>query len=175
MGYEYLIAGLPELKASEKAPMSMEALEEQLQELLSDADLEQLRLMKVPARNGACRFVLDWLDFNRDMNNILTAEICKKHGFNLEKNIIGTFPDDVDPEVKALSRIENLYDRERAQDALRFAWLEERTKSSTFSLENVLAYYLELEMLNRWEVLTNEKGEAVFRQMVSEMKKGIQF
>jgi len=173
MGYEYLIAGLPELKAGDKAPMTMEALDELLSEHLSEADKEQLRLMKYRASSGVCAFLSDWMAFNRDLNNVLTAEICKKHGLDLKKNILGELPTDVDQQVKSLSQIPNLYERERAIDAVRFEWLEEHTKMVTFSLENVLAYYLELQMLCRWEVLTRETGEQVFREIVSDMKKGI--
>jgi len=173
MGYECLLTGLPDLTANSTAPMSMEALEELFDEQLSTADKKQLKLLKVHAREGACTFVLDWLDFNRDLNNVLTAEVCRKHGLKPEKYVIGELPDDVDAETKAVSKTENLYERERQIDALRFAWLEERTRMISFSLENVLAYYLMSEMLNRWSILTTEKGETIFREMVKDMKKGI--
>ena len=173
MGYEYLLTGLPDIKARDEAPMSMEALETLLDEHLKAKDKEQLRLLKKHGREGACPFVLDWLDFNRDLNNVLTAEVCRKHGLDLKGRIVGEMPDDVEPEVKAVSKTENLYERERQIDVLRFAWLEERTRMVTFSLENVLAYYLMAELLNRWSVLTAEKGETVFREMVTDMKKGV--
>jgi len=173
MGYEYLIASLPELKAGEKAPMTVEALDELLAEQMSAKDQEQLRLMKLRASYGICAFVRDWQAFNRDLNNVLTAEICKKHGLDLKKNILGEMPTDVDAQVKAISQIGNLYEREREIDAVRFKWLDERTQMLTFSLENVLAYYLELQMLCRWEVLTRETGEVVFRDIVADLKKGI--
>ena len=174
MGYEYLIAGLPELKAGDKAPITIEQLEKQLAEQMNEQDKEQLRLMKCRASYGVCPFVRDWQLFNRDLNNVLTAEICRKHGLDIKKNILGEMPDDIEPEVKALSQITNLYERERQIDAVRFKWLEERTQMITFSLENVLAYYLELQMLCRWDVLTRETGEKIFREIVTDMKKGIE-
>lgn len=173
MGYEYLLTGLPEIAAGQAAPMSVEALEELLDEQLRPADKKQLKLLKLYAREGACRFVLDWIAFNRDLNNVMTAEVCRKHRLNVSKYIVGEMPDYVEPELIAASKVENLYDRERQIDALRFAWLEERTRMVSFSLENVLAYYLMTKMLNRWSVLTPEKGESVFREMVSEMKQGV--
>ena len=173
MGYECLIAGLPEIQAGIDAPMSMEALETLLDESLRKKDKEQLRLLKSHGRTGACAFVLDWLDFNRDLNNVLTAEVCRKHGLNPEKFVIGEMPDNIGPEVREVSKTADLYERERRIDALRFAWLEERTRMISFSLENVLAYYLMNEMLNRWSLLTPEKGEVIFRDMVKDMKKGV--
>lgn len=173
MGYEYLIASLPEIKAGDKAPMTMDALDVLLDETLKDSDKEQLRLMKLRASYGVCEFIKDWQLFNRDLNNVLTAEICRKHGFDLKKNILGEMPTDIDSEVKALSQIANLYERERQIDAIRFKWLEERTQMIIFSVENVLAYYLEMQMLCRWDVLTKEVGEKVFREIVADMKQGI--
>ena len=42
MTYEYLLAGLPELKAGADIPISMEKLEELLDEQLSESDNKQL-------------------------------------------------------------------------------------------------------------------------------------
>ena len=173
MGYEYLIAGLPDLSLNSAATMSVEALEALLDETLLDKDKEQLAKLKMHRTQGACAFVRDWIAFNRDLNNVLTAEVCRKHGLKLDSYIIGEMPDEVDPELKAASKMENLYERERRIDAIRFAWLEERTRMVSFSLENVLAYYLMTVMLNRWASLTAEKGEAVFREMVADMKKDV--
>jgi hypothetical protein len=196
MGYECLISGLPELQEGSAAPMTMESLEALLADSLSAKDLEQLRLLKKHVRSGACRFVRDWQDFNCDLNNVLTAHICRKHGLDPRKNIIGdnelalqlkrpesqklkdfglTGTIDSLPEILAVAEIENLMDREKHIDALRFLWLEERTRMIFFSLENVLAYYLMNEMLCRWDILTVEKGEKVFRDIVAEMKSGIKF
>ncbi|MBO7408967.1 MAG: DUF2764 family protein, partial [Paludibacteraceae bacterium] len=47
------------------------------------------------------------------------------------------------------------------------------TQFDFFSTEQVLAYYLQAEMLHRWSLLTIEEGEKVFRQMVADMKKGV--
>ena len=49
MGYECLLAGLPDLKAGGEAPMTMEALLELLGETLTEKDLEQLNLLRMPS------------------------------------------------------------------------------------------------------------------------------
>ena len=236
MGYECLLAGLPELKAGADAPMTTEALLEQLEDTLSDGDkqllallrkknddediLEQIRrydetLIGQPdwweeARqrlseedlrtqvlyehglNCKNRFVRAWYAYNRDMNNVLVATICRKHGFDVSRMIVGrgavadilrkNLPqkdfglagvlDDVQ-DIMSLVEVENLMEREKRMDALRFQWLDNATLFIDFSVENVLAYYLQTEMLNRWAVLTVEQGEKVFRELVADMKKGI--
>ncbi len=236
MGYECLLAGLPELKAGIDAPMTTETLLLQLDEALSDKDkqllallrkknddediLEQIRqyddtLVGQPdwweeARQRMSeedlrtqvlyeqglrcknRFVRAWYTYNRDMNNVMVATICRKHGFDVTKMIVGrgavadilrkNLPqkdfglggvlDDVQ-DIMSLVEVENLMEREKRMDALRFQWLENATLYIDFSIENVLAYYLQIEMLNRWSVLTVEQGEKVFRELVADMKKGI--
>ena len=236
MGYECLLAGLPDLKAGGEAPMTMEALLELLGETLTEKDLELLNLLRMPSDaeqvlalieqydetiigqptwwedarevlseadlrtqvqyeiglSSKNAFIRKWFAFNQDMNNVLAATICRRHGFDVRKAIVGRSPvaeilrkdlpqkdfglagvmDNLS-EVMALVDINNLMEREKQMDAIRFAWLEEKTLFVNFSLENVLAYYLQAEMLNRWAVLTVEQGEKVFRELVSDMKKGI--
>ena len=236
MGYECLLAGLPDLKAGGEAPMSMEALLELFGETLTEKDLQLLSVLRMPsdaqevldkiaeydetilnqptwwedAREVLSEtdlrtqvlyemglasknaFVRKWFAFNQDMNNVLAATICRRHGFDVRKAIVGHNPvaeilrkdlpqkdfglagvmDNLS-EVMALVEIDNLMEREKQMDAIRFAWLEEKTLFVNFSIENVLAYYLQAKMLNRWALLTVEQGEKVFRELVSDMKKGI--
>ena len=200
MTYEYILAGLPELKAGSDAPIGLEKLDEFLDEQLAASDKKLLDLLRVPideqtleqglqAKN---RFVRDWFEFNRDMNNVLVAQICRKHGFDVKQQIVGegevaeqlrthtTQKDFGLNEVAgdfnaylALAQIDDLMQREKAMDAIRFEWLQTRTEFDFFSAEMVFAYYLEALMLHRWSLLTIEEGEKVFRELVKDMKKGV--
>lgn len=236
MGYECLMAGLPELKAGGEAPMTMETLLLLLEENLSEKDKPLLALLRMKsdapeiselveryddsiidqpdwwenARNTLSeadlrtqllyeyglksknKFVRKWFAYNQDMNNVLVAAICRKHGFDVRKMIVGQGEVaeilrknlqqkdfglggvmDSLQEIMSLVDIDNLLEREKRMDALRFVWLEEATLFVDFSIENVLAYYLQAEMLNRWSLLTVEQGERVFRELVADMKKGV--
>ncbi len=236
MGYECLMAGLPELKAGGEAPMTMETLLLLLEENLSEKDKPLLDLLRMKsdapeiselveryddsiidqpdwwenARNALSeadlrtqllyeyglksknKFVRKWFAYNQDMNNVLVAAICRKHGFDVRKMIVGQGEVaeilrknlqqkdfglggvmDSLQEIMSLVDIDNLMEREKRMDALRFVWLEETTLFVDFSIENVLAYYLQAEMLNRWSLLTVEQGERVFRELVADMKKGV--
>ena len=236
MGYECLMAGLPELKAGGEAPMTMDTLLLLLEENLSEKDKPLLDLLRMKsdapeiselveryddsiidqpdwwenARNTLSeadlrtqllyeyglksknKFVRKWFAYNQDMNNVLVAAICRKHGFDVRKMIVGQGEVaeilrknlqqkdfglggvmDSLQEIMSLVDIDNLMEREKRMDALRFVWLEEATLFVDFSIENVLAYYLQAEMLNRWSLLTVEQGERVFRELVADMKKGV--
>lgn len=205
MTYEYLLAGLPELRAGADTPIDLEKLLVLLDECLTASDKKLLELVQrrpeddeqaealydegLKARN---RFVREWFAFNRDMNNVLVASICRKHGFDVRKKIVGqgevaeklrSNPQQKDfglgevmdnyEDILALTQIDDLMAREKAMDAIRFEWLQERTMFDFFSIEQVLAYYLQAEMLHRWSILTVEEGERVFRNIVADMKKGV--
>lgn len=200
MTYEYLLAGLPELKAGSDAPIGIEKLDELLDEQLSKNDKELLDLLRVPIGENTLeqglkannRFVREWFAFNRDMNNVLVAQICRKHGFDVKQQIVGDgevaeqlrahtaqkdfglneLPGDYQA-ILALAQIDDLMKREKAMDAIRFEWLTDRTEFDFFSPEMVFAYYLETVMLHRWTLLTVEQGEKVFRDLVADMKKGV--
>ena len=190
MTYEYLLAGLPELKAGADAPVSLEKLEELFDEQLSESDKRLLDLLRVPidaetlaqGLHAKNRFVREWFAFNRDMNNVLVAQICRKHGFDVKQQIVGD--DEVAEQLRThsaqkdfgLSEVMGEFQEILALaqiDAIRFEWLSTRTEFDFFSAEMVFAYYLEAVMLHRWSILTVEEGERVFRGMVAEMKKGV--
>ena len=200
MTYEFLLAGLPELKAGSDAPISLEKLDELFDEQLNASDKKLLDLLRVPIDEATLeeglkahnRFIREWFGFNQDMNNVLVAQICRKHGFDVKQQIVGEgevaeqlrthttqtdfglneLPGDYQA-VLALAQIEDLMQREKAMDAIRFEWLQTRTEFDFFSAEMVFAYYLEAVMLHRWSILTIEQGEQIFRELVADMKKGI--
>ena len=200
MTYEYLLSGLPELKAGSDAPISLEKLDELLDELLSPSDKQLLDLLRKPMDSEVLaeglkaknKFVREWFAFNQNMNNVLVAQICRKHGFDARQQIVGegevaeqlrTHTTQKDfglneltgdwAEMLALAANEDLMQREKAQDAIRFEWLQSRTEFDFFSPEMVFAYYLKAVMLHRWAILTVEEGEKIFRELVADMKKGI--
>lgn len=200
MKYYYLLTGLQDLQRDGKA-MPKAELMEQMQQQMPHADWQLVELLEAKAEDEVLpeeeeasplseidrktrqlyergmkaknAFVRDWFRFNMDLNNVLVAQICRKHGFDPEKCLLGELPDENTPEVEALSRIDNLYEREKALDALRWNWLEERTLMQYFDVENVLCYYLQCEILHRWDNLSVEEGKKIFTQIVSEMKKGV--
>lgn len=138
-------------------------------------------------------FLRRWFEYNLNINNTLTAVICRKHGFNHKQMIIGN--NEVAESIRqsnardfgltglfsdyeAVNRIAeeaDLLEREKKIDALKWSWLEENTFFKYFSVEKVLVYILKVQMLERWKLLSIEKGTEIFRQMVGELKKGVSF
>lgn len=159
---------------------------------LSDEDFRTQLLYEqgLKCRN---KFVREWFAYNMDVNNVLAVTVAMKHGMDVQKVIVGDnevaqelrkggamgknahlaalVPDL--KEVVEIADIKDLMDREKHIDALRWQWLEDRTLFEVFNIEAVLAYYLKATILHRWDNLTIEEGEKVFRELVADMKKGI--
>lgn len=173
------------------------ALLEENEELRTESPLreEDLRaqLLYQEGMRSSNAFVREWFGFNLNLNNILAAVICRKHGFDIKKTIVGegevqdalrnssakdfglaaTLPEIDD--ILRLSEVEDLYEREKKTDALRWAWLENKTLFNYFEAENVFAYWLQAQMLFRWDILNKEEGTRIFRELIADMKRDIKF
>lgn len=136
------------------------------------------------------RFVADWFALNLNINNILTAYTCRKHGLDKSLYIVGDnavaealrssnardfgLGDAVDylPELQRLAEEPDLLAREKRMDLLKWRWLDEQTFFKPFDIESLFAYLLKLEMLERWATLDRAEGEKRFRSIVGAMKRG---
>ena len=175
------------------ALMEDDAVQDRKAELsLSDEDF-RTQLLYEQGLKCKNKFVREWFAFNMDVNNVLAAAVASKHNMDVSKVVVGDnevaqelrkggalgknarlaalVPDL--KEVAEIAEIGNLLDREKHIDALRWQWLEDRTLFEVFNIEAVLAYYLKASILHRWDNLTVEQGEQVFRDLVADMKKGV--
>lgn len=134
------------------------------------------------------QMISEWYKLNLDINNILTAMIARKNGWNVSDFIKGdnevtemirtnnTKDFDLGAEfdyVKELMQIvdcEDPVEKEKKIDAFKWLWLEEQTFFNIFSVEAVFAYLCKLNMLNRWDKLDVEKGQATFRQIIEDLR-----
>lgn len=136
------------------------------------------------------KFVADWFELNLNINNMLTAITCRKHGMDKADFIVGDnevaealrtsnardfgLGDTVDylPDLQRIAEETDLMAREKKVDVLKWQWLEEHTFFKPFDIESVFAYLLKLEMIERWVTLDKVTGEKTFREIVGAMKKG---
>lgn len=138
-------------------------------------------------------FVRKWFEYNLNINNLLTGLACRKHGFDPKSLVIGNNEvanairvsnardfgltglfDDYEL-VMRISEEQDLLEREKKIDALKWAWLDENTFFNYFTVEKILAFVLKIEMVERWKMLSVEKGAQIFRQLLAELKEGVQF
>lgn len=134
------------------------------------------------------KFVASWFELNLNINNILAALIARK--FGLDKNLYLVGHNEVAEAIRnsnardfglgesldylpALQRIleePDLVERERKTDLLKWNWIEDHTFFDYFTIERLIAYLLQLEMIERWVKLDKAKGEQMFRALIRGMK-----
>jgi hypothetical protein len=138
--------------------------------------------------NCSNKFVREWYQMNMDINNILTAILARKYGWNIADYIKG------EGEVQEKLREENTPDfglsremdymkeliqiadqddpvkKEKMIDALKWLWLDDNTFFEPFGIESVFAYMCKLEMQYRWANLDVDKGKESFEQIIENLR-----
>lgn len=166
---------------------SQEEETEAPRQVQSDEDrLAQLYYASASGSKNA--FLADWFRFNQTLRNVLLIYTCRQLGWDPEHYIVGDSPIEealltskakdfgLGEELPYIAQIihiaeeKDIAKRERLIDVLRWQWLEEHTVWTVFDIENVLSYYLRLGIIERWQRLDEEKGKAVFRDIVMSLK-----
>lgn len=138
------------------------------------------------------KFVSSWFAFNLTMNNILVALTARKFKVDIAPLIVGDTEvcealrtsgardfgltgevDFLDQLVK-ISETEELVEREKKIDQLRWNWMEEATFFNYFTVERLFVFLLQLEMIERWISLDKEKGNQLFRSIIATLKDEVQ-
>lgn len=138
------------------------------------------------------RFVSSWFEFNLTMNNVLVALTARKFKLDVAPLIVGDTEvsealrtsgardfglagevDVLDQLVK-ISETEELVEREKKIDQLRWNWMEEATFFDYFTIERLFVFLLQLEMIERWISLDKEKGNQLFRSIIATLKDEVQ-
>ncbi|MFW5960497.1 MAG: DUF2764 family protein [Chitinivibrionales bacterium] len=137
-------------------------------------------------------FIREWFSFERDLRNILSGlkirkfrELGLKEDFiDPEAALIGdtevseavkrsSSPDfslsnsfDYIEELLSLEGM-NPLDKEWKIDLIKWKFLDEITLFSYFEIETILAFTIKLGMINRWQRLTEEKGEERLESIIA--------
>jgi hypothetical protein len=69
----------------------------------------------------------------------------------------------------------NLVAIEKYLDELRWAWLNENWEMDVFGIMAVYSYAIKLSIVDRWQSLSDEKGEEFFNKLLNEIKASIVF
>ena len=138
------------------------------------------------------KFVSAWFGFNLTMNNILVALTARKFKMDIAPLIVGDTEvcetlrtssardfglagevDMLELLVK-ISETEELVEREKKIDQLRWNRMEEATFFNYFTIERLFVFLLQLEMIERWISLDKEKGNQLFRSIIAALKDEVQ-
>lgn len=138
------------------------------------------------------RFVAQWYEFNLTVNNILVALTARKYKLEIASMIVGDtevcqalrtsnardfgLSGEVDymDQLMKISETEELLEREKKIDQMRWTWMENATFFNYFSVERLFVFLVQLEMIERWILLDKEKGNQQFRSIIASLKDGAQ-
>lgn len=137
-------------------------------------------------------FIASWFEFNLNLNNILAALAARKYKLEVSSVIVGTTSiceqlrtsnardfglNETLEYFEALQRIadiEELVEREKKVDMLKWKWLEDESFFHYFTIERIFVFLMQLEMIERWISLDKEKGNELFRKMIQDLKNEVQ-
>jgi hypothetical protein len=133
-------------------------------------------------------FLRGWYRFNRDLNNLLTALVCRRYDIPYEYQVIGW--DDISETIRKshardfglaaeipymddllnIAKDDDVQQREKAIDQLRWNYLDERTFFEYFTIDKILAFTLKLGMVERWLALDKHHGTQLFEELLQDLK-----
>lgn len=137
-------------------------------------------------------FIASWFEFNLNLNNILAALAARKYKMQVSSVIVGATSiceqlrtsnardfglNETLEYFEALQRIadiEELVEREKKVDMLKWKWLEDESFFHYFTIERIFVFLMQLEMIERWISLDKEKGNELFRKMIQDLKNEVQ-
>lgn len=137
-------------------------------------------------------FIASWFEFNLNLNNILAALAARKYKLEVSSVIVGATSiceqlctsnardfglNETLEYFDALQRIadiEELVEREKKVDMLKWKWLEDESFFHYFTIERIFVFLMQLEMIERWISLDKEKGNELFRKMIQDLKNEVQ-
>ena len=178
---EYMYRFISEYKADTKSRTAKQ-WENYLTELFYDYVLQ-----------AGNQFVNDWFAFERNVTNILTGLTCRKFDKEPEEEVVGN--DFVSEAIKTsnakdfglaaeldyttpvinIAEKDDLLNREKSLDQLKWEYINELTLFHYFSAEIVFAYTLKLQMVYRWMGLDLKTGREMFKQLIDELKESFEF
>lgn len=141
------------------------------------------------ARQCPNRMMAEWYELNLNIQNILTALIARRQGWQLTDYVQGgndvadtilkqqNLPDfglstewDYVRDLIQTAQTTDPVEKERQIDALRWNWLEEHTFFEPFDITALFAYIVRSEILERWAILDPEQGRERFTQIIENLR-----
>lgn len=138
------------------------------------------------------KFFAAWFEFNLNLNNILAALAARKYKMEVAEAVVGntevceslrtsntrdfglTESLDYFEPLQRIADIEDLVEREKKVDLLKWNWLESESFFHYFTVERLFVFLLQLDMVERWTLLDKEKGNELFRRMINNLKNEVQ-
>jgi len=135
------------------------------------------------------QFLREWFALELNYGNIITALNCRNHELPYEHELIGSnfvvtailrsnardfgLTQDY-PEIEFLLNTwenNNMLEREKAIDLMKWQWIDDQTFFHYFTIEKILGFMLQLDIVERWMSLDSKEGEKMVKELLRKLVK----
>ena len=177
--YEYIIAGLPLLKASDRSHVDADGILSEIRSQLSASDCRLLdRLLSdfyssmLRERN---RFLREFFLYDLCLRNVKTEYLNRSLGRAAGTDCIML------PELEEYKFVgrdaaeavlsgSDIIRRERGLDDLMWDEIDRINEMEVFSMDVILGFTAKLKIVDRWNRLDPESGAQLFRRLVAQIR-----
>jgi hypothetical protein len=196
--YVYIIAGLPDFTPDwRQGEKSLEEYLNQMKELLSEKDMETVRLIEdgfnkekiglefyKEALAHSSAFIREFFLFDLNVRNAKVRYLNQALGRDPQKDVLSMADPDAEelgieveePEFKEEARLQAILEgkdilaRERGIDDLYWDKIDEITLFDYLNFSKVLGLVVKMMIIRRWLLLDEEAGRAMFKRLVDEVR-----
>ena len=204
--YVYIIAGLPDFTPDwRQGEKSLEEYLNQMKELLSEKDMETVRLIddgfnkeKIglevykEALAHSSAFIREFFQFDLNVRNAKVRYLNQALGRDPQKDVLSMADPDAEelgieveePEFKEEARLQAILEgkdilaRERGIDDLYWDKIDEITLFDYLNFSKILGMVVKMMIIRRWLILDEERGREMFKRLVDEVRgtfKGVEY
>ena len=204
--YVYIIAGLPDFTPDwRQGEKSLEEYLNQMKELLSEKDMETVRLIEdgfnkekiglefyKEALAHSSAFIREFFQFDLNVRNAKVRYLNQALGRDPQKDVLSMADPDAEelgieveePEFKEVARLQAILEgkdilaRERGIDDLYWDKIDEITLFDYLNFSKILGMVVKMMIIRRWLILDEERGREMFKRLVDEVRgtfKGVEY
>lgn len=204
--YVYIIAGLPDFTPDwRQGEKSLEEYLNQMKELLSEKDMETIRLIEdgfnkekiglefyKEALAHSSAFIREFFQFDLNVRNAKVRYLNQALGRDPQKDVLSMADPDAEelgieveePEFKEEARLQAILEskdilaRERGIDDLYWDKIDEITLFDYLNFSKILGMVVKMMIIRRWLILDEERGREMFKRLVDEVRgtfKGVEY
>ena len=204
--YVYIIAGLPDFTPDwRQGEKSLEEYLRQMRELLSEKDMETVRLIEdgfnkekiglefyKEALAHRSAFIREFFQFDLNVRNAKVRYLNQALGRDPQKDVLSMADPDAEelgieteePEFKEAARLQAILEgkdilaRERGIDDLYWDKIDEITLFDYLNFSKILGMVVKMMIIRRWLILDEERGREMFKRLVDEVRgtfKGVEY
>jgi hypothetical protein len=170
MNYYYLMASMPRLILGVPSPISLPEFLERCSEHLTEPDLAVLAdTLETGGEGSRHPFIAEWVRRDGLLRNAVVRQRATRLGKEAPRHLRedGAEASDVERLVAGVFSHGDPLDREMELDRLRWQILEDLAGFNHFSLSALLAYGLQLKLVERWAAMKAERGAQVVEELAN--------